>query len=107
MVDCPQPPPLDGSVSILPGFVDFHALHNPHHPWAYLPTTSGSKPCAISFGELARASHRIAYTLRPCGTGVDGAVVGVLVQCDSLLYVALLIGMTRAGLVVSTSLGQI
>ena len=56
---------------------------------------------AVTFGEVSRATHRIAHRLRPHRSGTEGEVVGVLVQCDVILYITLLVGMTRAGLVVS------
>ena len=94
-------PPLDGSIDVLPGLVDFHAERNPEHAWAIFPSASGGIS-SISFAEFAKATHRIAHILRPNRSGPEGEVVAVIVNCDSILYVALLVGMVRAGLVVST-----
>ena len=98
----PLPPPLDGSIPVLPGFLDFHVKHNPARPWVLYPSPSGAGVVAVTFGEFSRATHRIAHRLRPHRSGTEGEVVGVLVQCDVILYITLLVGMTRAGLVVST-----
>ena len=94
-------PPLDGSITVLPGFLDFHAEHNRDRPFAQFPSISGTGVTRVSFTELAETTHRIANILRPNREGADGEVVGVLIHCDVLLYVATLLGIIRAGLVVS------
>ena len=105
MPSSPIRPPLDGSLSVLPGFVDFHAEHNPQHPWATL-SAGQEQPGVetVSFSEFARATHRIAHQLRPNRAGPENEVVAVLINCDSVLYLALLAGMMRAGLVVRRAL---
>lgn len=95
-------PPVDGSVNVLPGFVDFHAEHNPTLPWVKYPfPTQPGRAQTITFLEFAEATHRAAHALRPVGTGTDGEVVAVVISCDTVQYLALLAGMIRAGLVVS------
>lgn len=94
-------PPLDGTLTVLPGFVNFHAEHNPDLPWAKFPSASQPEEIeSITFLEFSRATHRIAHALRHERAGKDGEVVAVLIHCDSILYLALLAGMVRAGLVV-------
>ena len=100
----PQLPPLDGSIPVLPGFLDFHAANNPHHPWALFPSVLGKDTQAISFSELADATHRVAHAMRPDREGVDGEVIALIIHCDTVLYVAVLIGIIRAGFVVSCTL---
>lgn len=98
----PVQPPLDGSITVFPGFLDFQAQHNSDLPWVIYPSqksTTGTE--AISFAELSAATHRIAHILRPGRRGPEREVVAVLIHTDSLLYIALLNGMMRAGLVVS------
>lgn len=97
----PAHPPLDGSIPVLPGFLDFHAKHNPGRPWVLFSSPSNTEVTSVSFSDFASATHRIAHALRPNRTGAENAVVGVLVQCDVILYITLLVGMIRAGLVVS------
>ncbi|EKM50749.1 uncharacterized protein PHACADRAFT_213638 [Phanerochaete carnosa HHB-10118-sp] len=63
MSSIPARPPLDGSIPILPGFIDFHAQQ----------LTS----------QLARAADRVAYKLRPNRSGPDSEVVAILVNCDT------------------------
>ena len=100
-------PPLDGSITVIPGFIDFQAEHNPSLPWVIFPSRSGSGTESISFAEFSLASHRIAHSIRPGRRGIDGEVVAVLIHCDVPLYHALLAGIIRAGLIVSvTSNGQ-
>lgn len=102
MSPCPALPPLDGSISVLPGFVDFHAERNPDLPWALLSAGPELPVQSISFAEYARATHRIAHKLRPERAGKDKEVVAILINCDTIVYLALIAGLVRAGLVVST-----
>ena len=94
-------PPLDGSLNVLPGFVDFHAEHNPFDPWVKFPSRSeAGKVDCLTFQDFAEATHRVAHAMRPVGTGRNGEVVAIVINCDAILYLALLAGLIRAGLVV-------
>ncbi|EKM50750.1 uncharacterized protein PHACADRAFT_153004 [Phanerochaete carnosa HHB-10118-sp] len=95
----PARPPLDGSIPVLPGFIDFHAQNNPERPWALLSAGPGLPVEAISFAEFSRAADRVAHKLRPNRSGPDNEVVAIFVNCDATLYLALLAGMMRAGIV--------
>lgn len=97
-----QPPPLDGSITFLPGVVDFNAEHNPTHAWSvFLSQEEPKRKIYISYPELARASHKVAHHFRPAREGAEQEVVAILVNCDVLLYMTLLVGLKRAGIVVS------
>lgn len=101
MAFIPKLPPLDGSLNVLPGFVDFHAEHNPFNAWVKFPAKcqDGNVDC-LTFQEFAEATHRMAHAIRPVGTGRNGEVVAIVVNCDAILYLALLVGLVRAGFVV-------
>ncbi|EKM50758.1 uncharacterized protein PHACADRAFT_153008 [Phanerochaete carnosa HHB-10118-sp] len=99
MCSNPARPPLDGSIPILPGFIDFHAQHNPEQPWALLSAGPGLPVEAISFAEFARATNRVAHRLRPNRSGPDNEVIAILISCDTVLYLAMLAGTMRAGIV--------
>ncbi|KAJ3555784.1 hypothetical protein NM688_g2384 [Phlebia brevispora] len=102
MSTLPLFPPLDGSLNLLPGLVDWQAEHNPDRPWAIFPTPDSQATTSVSFAEFAKASHRVAHAARPItqrADGRDGEVVAVLLQTDSILYIAVLAGLLRAGLV--------
>ncbi|KAJ3525806.1 hypothetical protein NM688_g8348 [Phlebia brevispora] len=101
MATAPKFPPLDGSLPVLPGFVDFHAKYNPDLPWVVFPSKQDpTKADSISYSQFAKATHRIAHGLRPNRSeGKDGDVVGVVIHCDSILYLAVLVGLVRAGFV--------
>lgn len=94
---------MDGSIPVLPGFLDFHAANNPGRPWALFTSPTGGSS-SISFEELARATHRLAHSVRPNRYGSDGEVVALVANCDTILYVAAIIGLIRAGLVVRFTL---
>ena len=97
----PKQPPLDGSIPALPGFVDFHATHNPNRQWALLAPESGSEVKSITFLEFADATHRVAHLLRPDPSESKREVVALLIHCDTILYLALMVGLIRAGFTVS------
>ncbi|KAI0337721.1 acetyl-CoA synthetase-like protein [Trametopsis cervina] len=102
MADHPAPklPPLDGSLTVIPGFVDFHATHNPQHPWVLFPSFEDpTQPITFTFSELAKATHRVAHRVRPGRKGEDGEVVALLIHTDAILYSALIQGLIRAGIV--------
>ena len=102
MSSTPKFPPLDGSIPVLPGFADFHAEHNPDRPWVVFPSRQDpTKVESISYAEFARATHRVAHAFRPNREGQrDGEVVAVVVNCDSIMYLAMIVGLVRAGFVV-------
>ena len=101
MSSTPVAPPLDGSIPPLPGFVDFHVKHNPDHEWARLAPEDKGPVIGLTFREFADATHRVARAFRPDGTRANGEVIAVLIHCDAILYLALLVGLVRAGFVVS------
>ncbi|TFY54705.1 hypothetical protein EVJ58_g8698 [Rhodofomes roseus] len=94
-------PPLDGSLNGLPGFVDFHAKHNPNRALYVFPYTdlNSDELRTTSYSDFAQATHRVAHTLRPKREGPDGLVVAIIANVDSVLYHAMLVGLIRAGLV--------
>lgn len=95
-------PPLDGSIGhVLPGFVDFHAKHNPERPCYVFPYPSieSDELRNTSYLEFAQATHRVAHYFRPNREGPEGAVVALVLNVDALLYHAILIGLIRAGCV--------
>ncbi|EPQ57812.1 acetyl-CoA synthetase-like protein [Gloeophyllum trabeum ATCC 11539] len=92
-------PPLDGSFRVLPGFVDYHHVHNPELPVFQFARDGSDDVASVSFREFARATHRIAHAVRPKGTGKDREVVALIAHCDTILYIPLMVGMIRAGFV--------
>lgn len=96
-----QDPLLDASTSVLPGLVDYRADNNPHHPWVVFPSLENStKSASISFLEFSFATHKIAHVLRPDRSGPEQEVVAMLLNCDTILYIAAMAAMFRAGMVV-------
>ncbi|KAL6300002.1 hypothetical protein BKA93DRAFT_741263 [Sparassis latifolia] len=89
-------PPLDGSLSVLPGFLDFHAEHNTDYPFYTFPDP---EYLPVSFKEFAYATHRVAHAMRPNRAGPNRAVVALIIHCDTLLYEAVMVGLIRAGLI--------
>lgn len=95
----PRIPTIDASTRVLPDLYDFYAEHNPDLPWAVYPA-SDTTTSSISFSEIVRASHRVAHLLgRREGDGTRDVVV-MLIHCDTILYVTMLLGIARAGMVV-------
>lgn len=94
--------PLDGSLPTLPDITDFYAIHSPELPWFVFPSkNSAEKTVSISFEGMVQASHRVAHILRPGREGPEREVIALLLNTDTVLYVAIVLGILRAGLIVS------
>ena len=78
-----------------------YVKHNPDHEWARLAPEDKGPVIGLTFREFADATHRVARAFRPDGTRANGEVIAVLIHCDAILYLALLVGLVRAGFVVS------
>lgn len=95
--------PLDGSLPTLPDLADFHATYHRDAPWLMYPSKEqGGRPETISYGEMARASHRVAHILRPGRRGPEREVIALILNVDTVLYAAAMLGLMRAGFVVRT-----
>lgn len=96
----PVYPALDGSV-LLSDLPDFNIQHNPTLS-AYVYSEMPGSTTEISYLEFGRACHRVAHAVRPNRAGREGEVVAIMANTDTLLYLALVVGIVRAGAVVST-----
>ena len=94
-------PPLDGSIPTIPDFLDFHSQHNPNQPWAMFPSTQDATQVSyITFRQICEASHRVAEKIRPGRGGPEDEIIVLLLHTDTLLYLAMIMGLARAGAVV-------
>ncbi|QRV95150.1 AMP binding enzyme [Ceratobasidium sp. AG-Ba] len=91
-------PPTDGSLPF-GSVVDFHLTHNPQHPWAVLSRMSNKPETTVTYEQLGHAVHRAACVLNPDGSLPRGTRVGILISTDSVVYITLVLGAIRAGLV--------
>lgn len=94
-------PPADGSVT-LPEVIDFHTKHNPDYPIFIFKEDGKSEITKITYLEYGRACDRVAHRFRPGRAGPDGELVAVVALSDTVLYHAVSVGLTRAGMIVST-----
>lgn len=101
-MSAPVLPPLDCSLLFYER-VNFHMQNNPTLPiFVYADDqASDHHTTEITFLEFGRAAHRIAHALRPSRGGDERQVVMLIANCDTILFHAILAGMTIAGLVVS------
>lgn len=100
----PVYPPVDGSLKSVIDFVDFNAKHNAKSPWLVFPSAhSPDSLTSISFEEMAAASHRAAHFLRPGREGLDNHIVVLLIHTDVPHYLAMIMGIMRAGWVVGAA----
>lgn len=88
--------PLDGSIPVIPGFLDFHAKHNPNRSYYVFPLEDPDIT-SISFNQFSNATHRAAHLLRPGGASTERTLVAILVHTDNVMYHALVVGAIRAG----------
>ncbi|KDR79161.1 hypothetical protein GALMADRAFT_277673 [Galerina marginata CBS 339.88] len=91
-------PPADGSVT-LPEVIDFHTKHNPDFPIFIFNEDGKSEITKITYFEYGRACDRVAHRMRPGRMGPEGELVAVVALSDTLLYHAVSVGLTRAGMV--------
>ena len=97
-------PPLDYSL-LFPDLINFHMKRNPSFPaFVYASESAPDTLTEVSFLEFGRAAHRIAYALRPSRQGLDGEVVMVIANTDTLLHHAVVTGLSVAGCVVRSYL---
>lgn len=96
-------PPLDNSLHTFPQLLDFNEENNGALPWLTFsdPSDASTTHRSITFSEMAQASRRIANVLRPDRQGPEGEIVALILNIDTVHYVAILAGMFRAGIVVS------
>jgi hypothetical protein len=90
--------------------IDHHAAHNAELTFAFFPAADpADEPERVTYLEYGRATQRFARAV--CAGGdvpvKRGEVVGILANVDSLLYMAAVGGLIRAGLTVSTSSFQL
>ncbi|QRV80473.1 acetyl-CoA synthetase-like protein [Ceratobasidium sp. AG-Ba] len=91
-------PPTDGSVP-LNHIVDFHLRYNPQCPWVVLAATEDRPEVAVTYEQLAHAVHRAAHIINPGASIPQGTNVGILATADTIVYLTLILGISRAGLV--------
>lgn len=93
---------ISTSHGVLPALIDYRQHHNASSTFAYFPSDD-DEPCRVSFLEYGRACQRVARAVTPEGITPRGEVVGVIAIVDTLTYLALVGGFTRAGLTVRLS----
>ena len=102
-MDSPVRPPIDGTLTTLLDFLDFSSKHNATAPYVIFPSMRDSQSMdSVSFEQMATATHSVAHTLRPGRLGPNREVVAILVHTDVPLYIAIFLGIMRAGWIVSS-----
>lgn len=106
LLDVFRAPPTDGSVA-LNQLVDYHLKTNPDAEFATLVDGSdgASEPNAsVSYKQLTHAVHRVAHIINPGAALPQGTRVAILTSTDTIVNIALVLGIMRAGLVVRYSI---
>lgn len=99
-------PAADGSIT-LPETIDFNRKHNPQASAFVFAHEDGSgETTTITHLEFGRAADRVANILRPGRLGADKEIIGVVALSDTILYHAVLIGIMRAGYIVSNGVSM-
>jgi len=91
-------PPVDGTLTVLEALT-FQCQHNPVEPMFLFSTENAEEPTKITFQQFGRACDRVAQLIHP--KPPDLSVVGIILVTDVLQYQFTLIGLMRAGFVVS------
>ena len=95
-------PPSDGTVP-LGLLVDYHLQNNPERDFAVLVDTSEGRdepPVPVTYRHLALAVHRVAHRVNPTAKLPQGTKMAILTSTDTIVNIALVLGILRAGLVV-------
>ncbi|KAH0588812.1 Polyketide synthase HetM [Termitomyces sp. J132] len=101
MATIPVIPTLDENF-LVPDAIEFNIANNaaqPFYTFADYSAPGGTGTKTITHLEFGRAAHRVAHLLRPNRNGVDGEVVALLLQADTILYHAIVAGSIVAGFV--------
>ncbi|KAG8681450.1 hypothetical protein FRC09_017481, partial [Ceratobasidium sp. 395] len=94
-------PPTDGSLA-LNALADYHMENNPEHDFAVLvdPSENGSQsPIHVNYRHLGLAVHRVAHLVNPQAVLPQGTKIAILTSTDTIVNIALVLGIMRAGLV--------
>jgi acyl-coenzyme A synthetase/AMP-(fatty) acid ligase len=102
LLDIFSSPPSDGSVA-LNQLVDYHLKTNPECEFAILVDASevtNEQTIIVNYRRLSYAVHRIAHIINPGSALSQGTRVAILTSTDTIVNIALVLGIIRAGLVV-------
>ncbi|KAF8610848.1 acetyl-CoA synthetase-like protein [Ceratobasidium sp. AG-I] len=101
LLDLFSPPPSDGTVP-LGSLVDYHLQNNPEREFAVLvdaPEDRDESPVPVTYRHLALAVHRVAHKVNPTAKLPQGTKMAILTSTDTIVNIALVLGILRAGLV--------
>ncbi|KAG8720020.1 hypothetical protein FRC08_001379 [Ceratobasidium sp. 394] len=101
VLDAFSPPPSDGSLA-LSALADYNMENNPEHDFAVLvdpPENGGGSPIHVNYRHLGLAVHRVAHLVNPQAALPQGTKVAILTSADTVVNIALVLGIMRAGLV--------
>lgn len=99
-------PSTDGSI-LLSEAVDFNMKYNMTLPMYVYADETSDDTITITHLEFARACHRIAQTIQPSRPRPnDNHVVAIVALCDTIMYQALVLGIHKAGMIVSRLKGR-
>jgi acyl-CoA synthetase (AMP-forming)/AMP-acid ligase II len=87
----------------LPELIDYHLEHNPNLTFTVFPGESADdEPSRVSYLEFGRATQRFARAICPTAPVKSSEVVGLVANCDALMYTTAIAGFIRAGFTAST-----
>lgn len=87
---------------VLATLIDHHAQNNPATPIYVFPSSNGARS-QISHYEFSRACERVGRLIQPDITNLQEEVVGLIGDCDTLVYQTVVAGCACQGIVVCTS----
>ncbi|KAH0578471.1 hypothetical protein H2248_003619 [Termitomyces sp. 'cryptogamus'] len=85
---------------LIPDAIEFNMVNNATQPfYVFADSSAPNGTRTITHLEFGRAAHRAAQLLRPNRHDVDGEVVALVMQADTILYQAVVAGLIVAGCV--------
>jgi acyl-CoA synthetase (AMP-forming)/AMP-acid ligase II len=103
-VAAPLPAEILSSLS-LPELVEYRMRHDPMHAITLFPgKTANHRPSRITYLEFGRAVQRFAQIIALNPVLKRGKIVGLMADCDALLYITAIAGFAHGGITVSSKL---
>jgi hypothetical protein len=95
------PPPTS---AVLAGLLQYRLDHHPDGVLNVYPSHTGDAD-VVTYRDFALGCQRFMRAVCPQAPVARGKVVGLLLQCDTLVYQTAICGLVRAGLTVSLNAG--
>jgi long-subunit acyl-CoA synthetase (AMP-forming) len=92
--------PQPTTKAVLPSLINDRAKQSPDSTFASFPSDEETRS-RITFSQFAQACHRFARIISPQDVGRQEGAVGIIANCDTILYLTAIAGLVCGGMTVS------